>query len=609
MNHLKAVSLLAVSAILPLASALAQTELDTIVVTASRFEQPITSTIAPVTVISRDDIEQSGYQSVDEVLQRVPGITVSNLGGRGQTQTLQMRGSPRSRHVLVLIDGVPLSDPTSGVASLEYLSVSDIDRIEVVRGPRSSLYGSDAMGGIIQIFTRQPDQEQTELGLSIGSYGFARTSISDSHALSERLWLRSGISFEREDGFNVRPDVGDSGRDGYQLTSANIGLDYATDARTKASLQWQFRTGYTEFDSAGQAGNVTDYRYHLVQTHLKQDRDSSAVAYSLYFKSGERNSYHDDVTANQGDVFVDNQLGVSAQRTLYLTETLDLTLGADTRLDDVAGSDVSYYPGNYQVTRRFTAGTFAGLVYYGDRWRLDASGRLHSDDQFGEAVVGSLGASYDLTPHWVTSVSLGTAYSVPVFDDLYSPFGNPELKPERSVTAEAGLDYHQDWGSLSLVGFHTEYSDRIGGFPLENVASAIVKGLEASVIVTPADSTLISVSYTGLDSTDGDGDRLIRLPAHKIVINGEQMFGWVRVGAESTTELGRLDSRFDPVTFVPEQVRLDDYSLLNVYLNAEPVPGLMMTARVNNILDEEYAHVLGYRTPGRNYSLSARYRF
>ncbi|MHA7880338.1 MAG: TonB-dependent receptor domain-containing protein [Saccharospirillum sp.] len=609
MNHSKTIALLLVGVALPFAFASAQSELDTIVVTASRSEQPLTTTIAPVTVISRDDIERSGYQSVDEVLHSVPGVTLSNLGGRGQTQTLQMRGSPRSRHVLVLVDGVPLADPTSGIASLEFLSVSDIERIEVVRGPKSSLYGSDAMGGIIQIFTRNPDQEQTEVGLSVGSYGFVRTSVADTQALSERLWLRSGLSFEREDGFNVRSDAGDPDRDGYQLTSANLGLDYTVNADTELGLQWQFRTGQTEFDASGTTGNVTDYRYHQVQTHLRQHRDSSEAAYSLYYKSGERNNYHEGIGADEGDLFVDNQLGVSAQRTLYLNDTLDLTLGADTRLDDVTGSDVSYYPGNYQVTRRFTTGVFAGLAYYGERWRLDASGRLHNDDQYGEAVVGSLGARYDLTPHWVASLSWGTAYSVPTFDDLYSPFGNPELKPERSVTTEAGLDYEPDWGSVSLVGFQTDYSDRIGGFPLDNVDTATVRGLETSIEVTPTDNTIFSARYTGLDATDGDGDRLIRLPEHKVVIRGEQRLGWLRVGAEATTELGRLDSRFDPVTFEPETVELDDYQLASVYVNAVSAAGLRVTARVNNLFDEDYVHVLGYRTPGRNYTLSARYRF
>lgn len=607
MKNTNAFVLFAMSSVSSIVPVMAQTQLDPIVVTASRFEQPLTSTIAAVTVVTRDDIERQGHQSVDEILRSIPGVTLSNLGGRGQTQTLQMRGSPRSRHVLVLVDGVPLGDPTSGVASLDYLSVSNIERIEVVRGPKSSLYGSDAMGGIIQIFTRQPEQSQTEISATIGSYGYAKISVSDSFELTERLRLNGQFSFEREDGFNVQPDVGDMDRDGYQLASSSFGLSYAPDSATTANVNWQFRKGSTEFDSFANEGDVTDYSYHQIQANLKQQQATSAAVYGVYFKSGERNTYHDGIDASDGDLFIDNQLGVSAQRTFYLSESLDVVVGVETRLDDVSGSDISYYPENYLTTGRFTVGVFSGIAYHAERWRLDSSIRVHNDDQYGEAVVGSFGASVDLTQQWMASLSWGTAYSVPTFDDLYSTFGNPELKPERSATTEVGMNFVDNWGELGVSVFQTQFTDRIGGFPPTNQAEATVLGLESTVTLKPNQSTLLNVNYTLLNTEDGNGDRLIRLPEHKIVIQAERGFERVRLGVQGSAEFGRLDTDF--TVFPSEAVSLDDYSRWDLFLSAQPADGLRLTARANNVFDTDYTHVLGYRTPGRNYTLSARYRF
>lgn len=573
--------------------------LEPVTVTASRFEQPVTQTVSPVTVITREIIEQGQYSSVDEVLRTVPGVTIANSGGRGQTQAVYLRGAPRARHALVLVDGVRLAAPNSGAPSLEYLSLEQIDRIEVVRGPRSSLYGSDAMGGIIQIFTRDRTEPETNLSLSAGSFGYVKGSAANTLPIGRDTVINTSISYEQEDGFDVRPDADDDSPDGYNLTDASVSVRHSLSAQTALRAGWRMNLGTTEFDS-GNEGDQTDYLNQTIHAGVDHHWGTVQSALDVSYAHNNGVTYHDDLDKSDGDEFVGTRISLNNVNRVDVTDSLDLTLGLDVMRDDVSGTDVSYYTGGgYDTDTRDTLGVFGGGTFEGGSWIADGSARLHADDQFGEAVTYSLGYKQFLTNSISANAGYGTAYAVPSFDELYAPnFGNPDLEPERSATVELGLAYNSARLNANVTAFRTDYEDRIAGFPPANQAEATVNGVELGGDYTTDFGLFSQVSLDVYDAEDGEGDRVIRIPEYSFKASAVQSLGTISLGTRLLAEGSRKDLN---------DADVDGYYTVDTFGSYETQAGVVVGARVNNIMDADYQTVDGYDTAGRNYLVTLRY--
>ena len=434
---------------------------DEVVVTASRIAETADETLAPVSVVTRAEIERRQIRSVPDALRQVPGLTLSNNGGVGKATSVFLRGT-ESDHVLVLINGVKVGSATLGTFNFESLSIDDVERIEVVRGPRSHLYGSEALGGIIQIFTRKPT-DTTHAHASVG-YG-SNDTMEGTAGFSGRA---SGIGFSastnyiRTDGINScgngtaipgggcfanQPD-----KDGFERSSVTGGLDYAFSNGIKVEATGLYATSENEYD--GSASN-----------------ESESVNYVLGLRALASPTDYWDVTASAGhtvddsDNFLDGTYQstfkternvLSLQNDLYLLQDQVTTLGVDFQRDQV-DSDTGYVEDS-----RDNTGVFAQHRAEFGRHTVQLSGRVDENEQFGGYLTGGAAYGYRITDNLRATASYGTAFKAPSFNELYYPgFGNADLDPEMSESAEIGLAATVGGFKLGANLFHTEIDDLI----------------------------------------------------------------------------------------------------------------------------------------------------
>ncbi|HYN78023.1 MAG TPA: TonB-dependent receptor, partial [Lamprocystis sp. (in: g-proteobacteria)] len=420
-----------------------QTVLDPVIVTATRTPERADRTLASVSVIDRATIEQRQLRSVPDALRGLAGVTISDSGG---VSSVFLRGT-NSDAVLVLVDGVKVGSATLGTSPWADLPIQQIERIEVVRGPRSSLYGSKAIGGVIQIFTRRGGGDLTpRVTIDAGSFETAAISGGISGG-GERGWFNLSGDFAQSSGFDacsgrvfpyagcgvVEPDL-----DGYTQKGGSARAGYRFSERAEVDLSWLGANNITDFDGSIFSGNqsktaqqVFGARARLVP--LTRWVVTLAAGYSLDKYAA---TYSDGLTARvpAGD-FDTARDSLSWQNDISIQPGHLLTLGVDYQRDRISGSI------DYAEDSRDDTGVFGE---YQGAWQaatLNLSLRQDDNQQFGTHTTGSAALGYRFAETLRTSVSYGTAFKAPTFNELYYPFfGNPDLDPEESNSLELGFD-------------------------------------------------------------------------------------------------------------------------------------------------------------------------
>ncbi len=591
------------------------------VVTSTRTEQAASASIAALTVIDRQQIERSQAQSVPELLQRVPGISLVNNGGPGKSTALYMRGS-NSNHVLVLIDGIKVGSVTSGGAALQDLPVELIERIEVVRGPRSSLYGSEAIGGVIQIFTRKGDGQGTKPFFSAG-YG-THDSYQGSVGVSGGAgngWYSLATSSADGDGLNVKTaDASgyEDDSDGYRNLSGSLRAGYHFDSGLELDGSLLQSRAHSDFDSvsskrtSGFAANA-DSEQKVVGGRA---RFSPLQPWRVTLQAGrsedKSDNFQDQAFYSRFDSRRDS---LTWQNDLSLADGHNLTLGADWQRDEVNGSTA------YALDSRDNQGLFIQYLAQLGRHDLQLSLRSDDDEQFGEHSTGSLGWGYVLTDTLRLTASYGTAYKAPTFNQLYYPgFGNPDLQPEESQSLELGLAGEHAWGHWAVNAYRSEIDNLIATVTrtvngssqsvAEGVDQARIRGVELQV-----GSELLGwqwqANYSLMDAQNrskrsvGDttyyGKELNRRPGQLFNLDLDRAFGDVSVGAS----LHAQDSTYDDLANQDELAGFATLDLRGEYrLNRE----WRLQSRVANLFDADYQTVDGYNQPGQAVYFSVRYQ-
>lgn len=591
------------------------------VVTSTRTEQAASASIAALTVIDRQQIERSQAQSVPELLQRVPGISLVNNGGPGKSTALYMRGS-NSNHVLVLIDGIKVGSVTSGGAALQDLPVELIERIEVVRGPRSSLYGSEAIGGVIQIFTRKGDGQGTKPFFSAG-YG-THDSYQGSVGVSGGAgngWYSLATSSADGDGLNVKTaDTSgyEDDSDGYRNLSGSLRAGYHFDSGLELDGSLLQSRAHSDFDSvsskrtSGFAANA-DSEQKVVGGRA---RFSPLQPWRVTLQAGrsedKSDNFQDQAFYSRFDSRRDS---LTWQNDLSLADGHNLTLGADWQRDEVNGSTA------YALDSRDNQGLFIQYLAQLGRHDLQLSLRSDDDEQFGEHSTGSLGWGYVLTDTLRLTASYGTAYKAPTFNQLYYPgFGNPDLQPEESQSLELGLAGEHAWGHWAVNAYRSEIDNLIATVTrtvngssqsvAEGVDQARIRGVELQV-----GSELLGwqwqANYSLMDAQNrskrsvGDttyyGKELNRRPGQLFNLDLDRAFGDVSVGAS----LHAQDSTYDDLANQDELAGFATLDLRGEYrLNRE----WRLQSRVANLFDADYQTVDGYNQPGQAVYFSVRYQ-
>lgn len=611
-------SLLAVAVALALpfaAKAQDATELDEVVVTGTRTDIPLQDSLVPAQVITREDIERSQARSLVDVLKGRAGVGFSNQGGLGKITTVNLRGT-ESDQVLVLVDGIRIGSATAGLASFQDLPVDQIERVEIVRGPRSSLYGSEAIGGVIQIFTRRGGKGLSrELRIGGGSHNLREASGGFAYG-GERGWIGANAAYQETDGINACRGSGtlfqgcftdEPDDDGYRNVSLNVRGGYRfTDTLTLEGHVLN-ADAFNEFDGSPFGGNEADNVQRVLGGKLTwKPSTRTTLTTQVGRASDQSDNYFAGVATGTRDyvsTFDTRRDNASVQGDIALGERHLLTAGADWLRDEITSTTP------FTVDTRDNTGVF---VEYQGRFgahRLQASVRNDDNEQFGNHATGTLGWGMDLARGFKLTASAGTGFKAPTFNDLYYPgFSNPDLEPEESRSLNLGVAQYGDGWNWTFNVYDTRVDELIGydsSFNIVNIEEARIRGAELTGAVTLAGFDInAELSHTDpRNRTAGvTHDNLLPRRARNTArVDVDRAFGDFRVGLTGNGASHRYDN-------VANSVRLAGYGTLDLRLEYAISDTWTLQARASNVFDRRYETIAWYNQPGREYGLSLRYR-
>ncbi|MCC4602666.1 TonB-dependent vitamin B12 receptor [Xanthomonas campestris] len=599
-----------------LAQAEAAIDLDEVVVTASRTAQTQDQTLAPVTVIDRAQIERRQVTALQDLLRGEAGVSLANNGGPGKATSLFLRGT-ESDHLVVLIDGVRIGSATSGGAALQDLPIEQIERIEIVRGPFSSLYGSEALGGVIQIFTRRPQGSFVPtLSVAAGSdnarrYGAGVAGRSQGDPSEAGGWYSINAVHDQTDGINAYLDTSSSAydpdRDGYRNDSLSMQGGWRFNRQWDADVHALRTQSRNEYDGSAFGGNLGKGVQQAVGGRVRYaPSDALKFTASLGSSADLSDSYYDGAYLSTYDT---RRKQGSLQADITTAPGL-LTVGFDWQRDAIASSD------SYDADSRIDRAAFAQWQQSFGSQSLQASLRRNDNSQFGGKTTGSLLWGWDVAEHLRLTASYGTAFKAPTFNELYYPdFGNPLLGPETSNSAELGLRGSYDWGVWTLNAFQTRVDDLIAydaglvdaihpfGQP-NNIDQARIRGVEAGYDTELAGWTLRSALTWLQPQADGEvdhGNWLPRRARQSGRIDADRSFGAFGVGAS----LFGSGKRYDDLANTEQ---LAGYGLLDLRVSYAVNADWKVQFTANNVFDRQYETARWYAQPGRNYLLTFRYQ-
>lgn len=604
--------------------------LNPVIVTATRTAVTAGDTLSAVTVITRDDIQRLQPVSLIDLLTGLPGINFTQSGGIGQTSSLFVRGT-NSDHTLVLIDGVRVGSITAGFASLEQIPVEQIERIEIVRGPRSSLYGADAIGGVIQIFTRHGQAHggiAPSLSMTVGSHGLfgseAGLSGGDAHA-----WYNLSLGGEHTSGFPACKMgaaeamagcyVDDPRDDAYRNWNGAANAGYRWDNGTELAFTWLRSKNDVEYAGSPYGGNDAVNEQRVAGARLSF---SPLEAWKVTLNAGQskdlattyyQGTYYGMYYPRAQTGYINSQRNqFSWQNDIALTANQLLTAGVDYEQDHLDSST------GYLVDNRDDTGAY--LQYQGtfDRNEVQLSVRHDHNQQYGDHNTGAASWGYHFDHGLRVYASYGTAFHAPTFNDLYYPpyYGipsaNSDLKPEQSRSAELGVAQQSDAWNWGVSAYQTRIDELILLDPSQNyvpfnVSKARIRGLEGQVGANldgwrvQAYLTLQQPKDIGSATADANsGNLLPRRPERTARVDLDRRFGAFGIG---TTWYAAGHSYDDAAN----THRLGGYSTLALRASWHFTPDWQVEAKLANAFDHDYETVYYYNQPGRTWYLTLRY--
>ncbi len=589
-------------------------------ITANRRAQLIDEPLSVVTIISKQDIGKYQATRLEDVLRRVPGISIKNDGGAGKLTSIFLRGTNPS-HVLVLIDGVKVGSATAGTTSFEHLPISQIERIEIVRGSRSSLYGTEAIGGVIHIITQKGrGKVKSEFTLGYGSNNTQTISASISGG-SHGNWFRLSAGKEKTDGFNVQdsyPDystpypytqIVEGDDDGYDRNSFSLNVGHDFRGGSTVQLSVLDAKGATNYDGGFQ--NETDFHEGVISAKATINVNEKAeVRANIGYSLDDLDSFKNTVPTT---VFTTKRNTASLLADIDLNQNHSLTIGTDWQDDKVSGS-TSFLVDSRQNKAVFFA--YQGVVA---NHRVEASLRNDNNEQFGNYTTGSVAVGRGFNNGMRLTASYATAFKAPTFNDLYyfnpldpSYVANPNLEPESSKTFEVGLSSKQsartNWGVRAfstsiddLIAYQFDPIAAVG--TVKNISKVAIQGLELELGTKLADWNL-NTSVTLLDAKNdsgfNEGKRLVYRPSQVASLDIGRQVGKLNLGATVHAESKRYTDSGNTSS-------LAGYATLDIRANYQASKNWVIGAKVGNVLDKNYQTNKDYNQNGLNGLLTVSY--
>jgi vitamin B12 transporter len=630
MNRTTIAGLLSLLFTTPIATSVSAAEnihLDELIVTASRTEESRHNVVADVSVITRDEIERAGQSTLVELLQLQPGIEINNNGGPGKTSGIFIRGT-NTNHVIVLVDGVRLNSATAGTTTFENLPVALIEKIEILRGPATALYGQDAIGGVIQIFTRKGKSEpRFYAGAGYGTYD-TKTAEAGVHGAIADTSFAIGVSSYDTDGFSAlktnNPNLNDD--DGYRNLSFTGSVSHRIAEGHELGLQLLHSEGHVRFDNRF---NIDPF-FPAFNPAFSDNAEITQHSYAVTSKNQITSSWMSTLRAGEG---ADESVTYAAlgpftteSRSLFKTKQrqyswqndITLPLGTLTLLYDRLEERVKSTT-DFKQSDRNNDGYFIGYLLNHGPHTVQLNYRSDHNSVFGTNETEGLGYGYRLNEHWRVTASYGTAFKAPSFNDLFfpdfwgTPSSNPDLNPEKARNIEASLRYSDDRSNASLTLYENKIRNLIAldaNFIPENINDARVQGMTLA-----GSHTWNNWQFGGnidvLSPRDREtDDLLVRRANRHASLNTSYTWGDWRFGAEAIASSARYND-------AANTQRLAGYSIFNLTTDYAISKEWQLKARLNNLFDKDYALAydgdpradgLVYNTPGSNLFVSIRYQ-
>lgn len=598
-------------------------EFKPLIITATRTEQRLDAALASTTVITREDIERRQAATFQDVLRGVPGVGIANSGGLGKATSAFIRGT-ESDHVLILIDGLRVGSATSGGAAFQDIPIDQIDRIEIVRGPRSSLYGSEAIGGVIQIFTRRGEGDlRPTFSVGGGSHRTYKVSGGVSGSIGN-AWYSFNASRIDSEGFNscrglpFPPGGGcftfEGDPDGYTNNSGSARAGYRFDETLEVEGHFLHIEGDNEFD--GSISNESEIKQQVVGGTL---RYSPFDLWDITISGGRHLDESDNfLRPKMSDTqrvfssrFDTERRSVTVQNDVSITADQIITLGFDYYNDEISSTE------SFDEDSRDNKGGFAQYQgsFGANDWVFGV--RYDDNEQFGGEVTGNAAWGYTFGDTLRLTAGVGSAFKAPSFNELYFPgFGNPDLDPEKSISFELGANGQMAGVRWSLSGYYTRLDELIIPvfslvecappffFCAQNVDEAQVLGLEATASATlwgwdvAANLTLIDPENRGDEGNKGNV--LPRRAQQMFQIDLDRRINWVSGGISVYGE-GR---KFDDLA---NNERLGGFVLADVRVAFYLPQDFVLEGRVSNVFDKDYETAGLFNQDGRNFFFTLRY--
>ena len=571
-----------------------------VVVTATRVLQPLTDLVADVTIVDRGQIQRSGAAGLGDVLARLPGIEMARNGGLGGITSVFLRGA-ETRFTAVFIDGVRVDSQGTGGASWDVIPLSQVDRIEVLRGPAGAVYGSDAIGGVIQIFTRKGEGPPSPyVGLSLGTYGTTKAEAGVSG--SQGSWDYSlGLVRQESKGFNVMQSR-NSDDDGYTSESlaARAGLELNAAHRLDLSvLSSQLNAQY---DSQFGAINVDDRTLKKLQTSALSWRAQWSADYSSTVSVNRSQDRYE--TLPSPDLTVTNMTGYLFHNE-YRRQGHVLTWTLERRDNELSNSETTPRDSSH-----FQNALALGYGLSGSGHSVQLNLRHDIDSVFGPQTTGALGYGYALTPNWRVKAAAGTAFRAPTLYQRFSPYGAADLLPETGRNLDLGLNYAEGPRAFGLTVYQNNVSNLIqyegntgtcpANDPLDpfggcyaNTAKARYQGMTLTGRYLIGNVT-VSGSLDVQDPRDSVTGKLLarRAQQHGKLAAETRVRGWA-VGAELQASGLRYNN-------AGNTTELPGYALLGLRAESQVAKNWTLLVRLDNATDAKYELAQGYASAGRS---------
>lgn len=604
---------------------------DNMLVTANRTQQEQFTALSANTIITSEQIQTMQIGNVSELLDKVAGISVAAQGGSGQSSSVFMRGS-NSNHTLILIDGVRVNSATLGTTNIAAISPNQIERIEIIKGPRGALWGSDALGGVIQIFTKKLESGEGKVTVGFGSNGLVQADAAIGFGNEEHN-LTVSVSTESADGFNAYTtdalpyDINEDDDDGYTRKSINVvGQSQVNDLIT-LNLVGRYEDGNSEFDASYPDSPCWYDASEACPTFYanEQDTENYSVKLSSTYQAGnllsevsiaksqdQGESYGNGILKSDADEIKTQRDQVSFTNQYTFSELTNVSLGLDYYNEQVSTNTDkdAWTPGfqSWSEDERDVSAVFLQAQHKYQDVLIEGAVRYDDVENLDSETTYNVSVGYQFNQDWLISLTRGTGFKAPTFNDLYWPgSGNADLNPEQITNNEVLIRHKFTQGQFELALFDSEIENLIAWAPNsegvwqpDNINSAKIKGAEASAqIEAMGFNHYIAVTY--IDAEDSNtGTALLRRP--EITANYNLSYDWqdLTLTADVTYRDESLDSG---------AVTLDSYVLVDFGARYQVNDKIHANIKVNNLFDEEYETSANYIADGTNYKASITYTF